>query len=249
MKPDTAPPQLDHLVIGARSLAEGVAWCEATLGVVPGPGGEHAVFGTHNRLLQLACEGAPNAYLEIIAINPDATPTQAAPAQRWFDLDSPAMHRALGEHGPQLIHWVARVPDLKAALLTCLAQGIDRGAALQASRPTPQGLLAWQISVREDGQRLFDGSLPTLIQWGDTHPAATMPASGLRLQRLSAVHPQAHELSQALLALGLKNADTATGPARLRAELMTPLGPVTLDAPPSCLRPNPTQAPVQKAPT
>jgi hypothetical protein len=29
--------QLDHLVIAAASLAEGVAWCEATLGVVPGP--------------------------------------------------------------------------------------------------------------------------------------------------------------------------------------------------------------------
>ena len=38
--------QIDHLVVAARTLVEGVAWCEATLGVVPGPGGEHALFGT-----------------------------------------------------------------------------------------------------------------------------------------------------------------------------------------------------------
>ena len=31
--------QLDHLVVGAASLAQGVAWCENTLGVTPGPGG------------------------------------------------------------------------------------------------------------------------------------------------------------------------------------------------------------------
>ena len=38
--------QLDHLVIMANSLDEGVAWCEATLGVTPGPGGEHPLMGT-----------------------------------------------------------------------------------------------------------------------------------------------------------------------------------------------------------
>ena len=37
------------------------------------------------------------------------------------------------------------------------------------------------ITVRADGQRLFDGCLPTLIEWGDTHPAATMPESGVTL--------------------------------------------------------------------
>jgi hypothetical protein len=45
---------VDHLVIAAASLEEGVAWCEATLGVTPGPGGEHPLMGTHNRLLRIA---------------------------------------------------------------------------------------------------------------------------------------------------------------------------------------------------
>ena len=60
----------------AASLAEGVAWCEATLGVTPGPGGEHPLMGTHNRLLRIATADFPHAYLEIIAINPVANKDQ-----------------------------------------------------------------------------------------------------------------------------------------------------------------------------
>ena len=43
----------DHLVVLAPSLASGVAWAEVTLGVTPGPGGEHPLMGTHHRLLRL----------------------------------------------------------------------------------------------------------------------------------------------------------------------------------------------------
>ena len=69
----TAPPcALDHLVVLCASLADGEAWCQATLGLAPGPGGRHALMGTHNRLLLLAGEGMAPAYLELIAIDPDA---------------------------------------------------------------------------------------------------------------------------------------------------------------------------------
>jgi len=63
-------PALDHLVIAAATLDEGVAGCEATLGVTPAPGGRHALIGTHNRLLALGGEGFARACLEIIAIEP-----------------------------------------------------------------------------------------------------------------------------------------------------------------------------------
>ena len=69
--PDTTP-RLDHLVVLADTLSEGVSWCEATLGVTPGPGGEHPLFGTHNRLLSIAATGFALAYIEIIAINKEA---------------------------------------------------------------------------------------------------------------------------------------------------------------------------------
>ena len=47
---------VDHLVVAAATLADGVAWCERTLGVTPGPGGRHPLFGTHNRLLKIEAE-------------------------------------------------------------------------------------------------------------------------------------------------------------------------------------------------
>ena len=227
-----APPlaTLDHLVVLAPSLASGVAWAEATLGVTPGPGGEHPLMGTHNRLLHLSNgKGQPGAaYLEIIAINPAATPTLQPPEHRWFDMDDPALRERVAQMGPQLVHWVARVPDLTAALLAWRALGIDRGEARAASRPTPGGLLQWQISLRPDGQRLFDGCLPTLIEWGLNHPTAAMPDSGLALQSLALHHPQAAQLRAACQAIGLHEVLITDGPPRLSAHLSTPHGPLTL---------------------
>ncbi|MBP5990063.1 MAG: VOC family protein [Piscinibacter sp.] len=167
---------VDHLVIGAATLAQGAAWCEAAFGVAPGPGGKHALMGTHNRLLSLACEAFPRCYLEIIAIDPDAP----APARRrWFDLDDAAMQAALTA-GPRLIHWVARCDDLAAECAARAGTGIDPGEILAAERATPQGLLRWRIAVRADGRRPA-GGLPTLIEWGEVHPADHLAASPLRL--------------------------------------------------------------------
>ena len=227
-----APPlaTLDHLVVLATSLASGLAWAEATLGVAPGPGGEHPLMGTHNRLLRLrSSNDEPGAaYLEIIAINPAATPTLQPPERRWFDMDDPALRERVAQMGPQLVHWVARVPDLTAALQAWQQLGIARGEARAASRPTPGGLLQWQISLRPDGQRLFDGCLPTLIEWGPHHPTAAMPDSGLALQSLTLQHPQAALLLAACQAIGLDEVLITDGPARLSAQLSTPGGPLTL---------------------
>lgn len=215
---------LDHLVVAAATLDEGVAWCERTLGLTPGPGGRHALMGTHNRLFGIASADFPLAYFEIIATDPQAPP----PAhRRWFDLDDAALQTRLRRDGPQLVHWVARVADAPAAVAAWQAQGIARGEVVAASRPTLQGLLQWQITVRPDGQRLYDGLLPTLIQWGAVHPAAAMPASGICLQSLELQHPQAAVLTRALQALGL-DMPVHTGPAQLRAQLQTSRGPLEI---------------------
>jgi hypothetical protein len=224
-------PQLDHLVVAANTLGEGVRWCEDTLGVVPAPGGEHALFGTHNRLLKLQGDADPPVYLEIIAINPLATPTRAGHLRRWFDLDDPALRQRLHRDGPQLVHWVARVPEMAPAVAALQALGIDRGPVLQASRETPHGLLQWRISVRDDGQRLFDGALPTLIEWGDTHPAHRLPDCGLALTAFEVSHPQTDALRQALRAVGLADVPVTNEPPTLLAQLQTPRGRVTLASP------------------
>jgi hypothetical protein len=76
--------QIDHLVVAAHNLQQGVEWCEATLGITPAAGGEHEKYGTHNRLFKIATPAFPVAYLEIIAINPDAVIEKKPPPTRAF---------------------------------------------------------------------------------------------------------------------------------------------------------------------
>ena len=75
---------------------------------------------------------------------------------------------------------------------------------------------------------MFDGCLPTLIEWGPNHPTATMADSGLALQSLTLQHPQAALLQAACQAIGLDEVLISEGPARLSAQLTTPGGPLTL---------------------
>ncbi len=223
---------LDHLVVIADSLDAGVAWCEQTLGVTPGPGGQHPLMGTHNRLLRIDSPGWPRAYLEIIAIEPGVSPLRQPPLRRWFDMDDAQLMASVRTHGPRLLHWVARTESLAPALAATQQAGWDRGEGLQASRMTPQGLLAWTISVRPDGQRLLDGVLPTLIEWGSSHPVDAMPASGLTLRQLRLQHPEHRRLQAWAQTLGLGQAQWQDGPAEVQATLETPRGTVVLSSRP-----------------
>mgnify|MGYP000680779992 FL=1 len=106
--------QIDHLVVAAQSLQQGIEWCESVLGVTPAAGGEHEKYGTHNRLLKIATPSFPMAYLEIIAINPDAVIEKKPPPTRWFDLDSKALQAELAK-SPRLIHFVANTISIQDA--------------------------------------------------------------------------------------------------------------------------------------
>jgi hypothetical protein len=209
---------LDHLVVTAPTLAQGVQWCEAVLGVTPGPGGAHALMGTHNRLFNISSERFPRAFFEVLAIDPAAPPAGRA---RWFGLDTidPGA-------GPRLRHFVARSDAIDAQGEALRAAGLDIGPAIAASRDTPQGRLTWRLTVRDDGRLLAGGALPTLIDWGHTpHPTLKMPASGVTLRALT-LHGWAPAMSRLL---GLPNIDVAAGPGpALSAIFDTPLGPVTL---------------------
>lgn len=222
--------RIDHLVVVAESLSQGVAWCEATLGITPGPGGEHPLMGTHNRLMRIATVDHPRAYFEIIAIDPQADPSRRRTGARWFDMDDAQLARAVRADGPRLVHFVANVSSITTALQELARMGVDRGEAMEASRMTPRGLLQWMISVRHDGQRLFEGCLPTLIEWGEAHPAAAMPESGVTLQSLAVTHPRSTELRSAYGAIGLTSVRVSEGPANLSATLMTPRGRVVLES-------------------
>lgn len=210
---------LDHLVVAARSLAQGVAWCEATLGATPGPGGRHALFGTHNRLVRLDGEHFPQAYLEIIAIDPEAPPPARA---RWFGLDDEAVQASL-RAAPQLLHAVVRTTRIEHDRKALLAAGHEPGELLRASR----GALSWQIGVRPDGRLEAGGALPTLIQWDGAHPTDAMPGSGLVLQRLVLRGLPAR--TRAWLSIPGVEALDGPGPA-LCAMLATPRGERILES-------------------
>jgi hypothetical protein len=229
--------QIDHLVVMAASLDQGVQWCEDTLGITPGPGGEHEKYGTHNRLFKIASPEFPLAYFEIIAINPAAVIPKRSQVPRWFDMDNATLQKAVAQ-GPRLIHFVSSTEDVKAARHVLRTQGIERGQVVHASRKSSKGMLNWQITVREDGERLFNGCLPTLIQWGKPdatdplrlHPRNSLPRSGVTLQSLTVNHPSGAKLQAAFDAIGLANIAIETGPANLVASLQTPKGLVQLQS-------------------
>jgi hypothetical protein len=225
--------QIDHLVVVAHSLEQGVQWCEATLGITPGPGGEHAQYGTHNRLFKIATPANPFAYLEIIAIQPEGKRT--VNGKRWFDMDEPALQAAVAIE-PRLAHFVVNTDDIQAARIALKNQGVDRGPAVHANRHSRKGVLHWQITVREDGQRLFNGALPSLIQWGRAddadpmrlHPRNSLPRSGVSLQGITVSHPSADKLALAYQALDFTGVTLSAGEANITATLKTPKGLVTL---------------------
>jgi hypothetical protein len=170
----------DHLACSAADLAEGIARAESALGVPFSGGGQHALMGTHNRLLGLGA-----LYLEVIAIDPAAPPPGRA---RWFDLDR--------FYGPmRLTNWVARCDDLDAALARC-PPGMGQPVQLE------RGPYRWRMAVPTDGMLPFDGGFPALIEWqGPAHPANALPDSGLRLQHFKIVHPQGDALKTVVSAL------------------------------------------------
>lgn len=213
--------EVDHVVVAAATLDEGVRWCEQTLGVTPGPGGQHVFMGTHNRLLSLGSATFPNVYLEIIAIDPQAMPPGRP---RWFGLDDGTLQASL-RNGPRLLHMVARTAMLDMLRWGLVAAGQDPGLPIAAGRETPEGPLRWQILLRDDGVLPLAGALPTLIQWDGRHPAASMPSSGLSLSRvrLSGLPDTVREV----LRLRSVDVDNA-GPPAIELELQTPRGAVIL---------------------
>jgi hypothetical protein len=210
---------LDHIVIAAQDLQQGVDYVRETLGVdIPG-GGKHQSMATHNHLMQLGND----AYLEVIAIDTDA---RSPSHPRWFGLDSARMRAAIRQQ-PQLITWVMNTSDLEH-----LAGRVsfDIGAPTALSRDN----LNWQIALPDDGRLLGDGMLPYCIQWHSTpHPSNDMADTGCLLQELTIHHNRPRWIEGQLDAIDASHlvhveplADSAT--PYLSATIDTPSGSVTL---------------------
>jgi hypothetical protein len=208
--------EIDHLVVAARTLEEGVAWVEARLGVAMGAGGKHALMSTHNRVLNLGSR----RFLEVIAVDPEAPPPGRA---RWFSLDEPEMIERLAK-GPALIHWVARSEDIERAVRATAA---GEAEILSLAR----GPYRWKMGVPRSGRLAQHGIAPTVIQWEGAHPCDAAPETGCRLERLVLRHPEAARTLDALRAAGLgedEPVEAREEGAGLEARIRTPKGIVEL---------------------
>ena len=204
---------IDHLVVTAPNLAVGIDYVEQTLGCRMQPGGQHPRMGTHNALLRLG----DRCYLEVIAVDPNASPPQRP---RWFELDALAANSR-----PRLAGWVMRTDDIQR--VAQLPQ-LNVGPVEEMSR----GTLEWQITIPADGRFVCDGIVPSVIQWkGETHPASRLPDSDISLIRLEARHPQAMNINDWLASSGFAGSLNLQAPAdetsiEFTALLQTPNGVV-----------------------
>jgi hypothetical protein len=182
--------EIDHIVLGARTLEEGAAFVEQHLGVKPRAGGRHEGFGTHNMLLGLG----RGTYLEVIAPDPGQPDP---PHGRLFDLDDPAV-KVMLEAEPRLIAWVARTPVLDAVVARL---GHRAGEVKEMSR----GDLSWRMAFPPQRQDM-DNLIPALIEWKGEGASARIPDSHVRLLALEAEHPDAEAVKGSLAERGLEEA-------------------------------------------
>ena len=211
--------QLDHIVVAAESLPQGVEYVRNCLGVEVPRGGAHLAMGTHNHVMQLAND----AYLEIIAIDPGGK----APRQpRWFGLDEAAMRASL-KRSPRLVTWVMNTQDLRQMVNTA---DFDIGKPTALSRDR----LKWAFALTDDGRLLGGGMLPYCMQWlSQPHPSRAMADLGCILQGLTIHHNRPHWIAEMLDALDaghLVQVEALEGdrPPYLAADIETPAGLVSL---------------------
>lgn len=205
---------LDHIVIGAASLEQGIAYIQDTLGVCVPNGGEHCLMGTHNCVMSLG----GSLYFEIIAINPAADkPDRPC----WFGLGDPGLQMALAEK-PRLLTWVVNVPDISRLNLLYF------GDLLTMTRDN----LKWMITVPENGSIPGNGFLPTVIQWQtDRHPSSGMADLGCTLVKLDIFHKYSRRFMKNLESLSADRLVTVhpigeTDTPYMEAHIRTPSGEI-----------------------
>ena len=213
--------RLDHIVIAAATLEQGVEYVRNKLGVDVPKGGEHPLMGTHNHLMSLGNE----VFLEIVAINPDA---KAPERPRWFALDDPTVHNSLLSN-PRLLTWVVNTDDLVS---------LQAGTRHRLGDVTPvtRGNLNWLFAIPTDGALSAGGLIPYAMQWQtEEHPAKAMPDLGCRLQSLTVYHPYAPWVKNMLRSMVASDLVTVEGLEAnelpyLAAAIETQTGLVNLDS-------------------
>ncbi len=211
-----AKDAMDHLLVGAPELEQGIAWLEARTGVRAIFGGSHPGLGTWNALASLG----PNQYLEILAPDP------AQPEVETFYV--PGLR---GFKEPRLATWAARADLGGDAFGGGPPTGLVVSERRSGSRIRLDGTkLAWTLAFPAHiHEATFGGLLPFLIEWEDLahHPGRSAPP-GLTVRSLGFAGPRPDDLGAALRSLGIEASIVSTSTPSLRLELDTPAGVVVL---------------------
>ncbi|TQV81139.1 VOC family protein [Exilibacterium tricleocarpae] len=207
--------EMDHLVIGAASLKQGVDYVKDLLGVDIPYGGAHIKMGTHNHLMQLG----NHTFLEVIAIDHDL---ESPDHPRWYGLDDPFVRQQI-DIEPTLLTWVINTKNL-------IELGKRAVFSLGRAELISRGELSWYFGLPEDGRLLAGGMLPYAIEWQtDIHPSLDMADLGCKLRGLEIYHPNSLWLKHALESVGasglveVKDLPKNVTPC-LIAHISTPLG-------------------------
>ncbi|MEM9604513.1 MAG: VOC family protein [Pseudomonadota bacterium] len=208
--------QIDHVAIGAASLAEGLTALAPTLGVTVPTGSKHDAMSTHNAVMRVA----DGVFFELIAIDPDAPDPGRV---RWFTLDDPATQARIAVR-PRALCWVVNTDDLDAVVA---ASPVPLGEVVHFQR----GDRTWRLTVPADGSLPEQGLIPAFIEWSPgPHPSVAQQDLGVRLRAVRLTHPDPDGFTETLAALGVAHlAVLEQGPHALAFEFDTPSGAVVLD--------------------
>jgi hypothetical protein len=207
---DSAPKDLDHVILGCNDLDAGIEYVYQRTGVRAAAGGVHPGAGTKNALLSL---GALR-YLEIIA--PDPLQSASSDPRHVSSLENPA-----------LVGWAIHRHDVAGFASVLQKQGVECEGPKPGSRARPDGTtLHWaSLTLKNDN----DGVLPFFIEWGadSAHPSVDAPG-GCRLTDLWITSPEPANLKVLAAKLQLDVQVRHSSQLRLAATIVGPKGSLQL---------------------
>jgi hypothetical protein len=212
------PAILDHILLGAPDLQQGIDFVASQTGVRAAFGGVHPGRGTQNALLSLG----ERHYLEIIAPDPKQERTNVTP---MFRTDLIAHLKSFAS--PRLVGWAAHPCSLSAYAQKLRAANVTFQGPTPGSRKRPDGrLLQWQtLNLDND-----EGSLlPFFIEWSadSPHPASDAP-SGCQLPSFELASPDLDGLREKIAPFDLDVTIAKGDTPQIRGVLRGPKGELKL---------------------
>jgi len=203
--------RIDHVILGAPSVEQGMAEFERLTGVKPVYGGQHPGRGTENALVSLG-----TSYLEIVAPRAGMTPQG--------DLAGLAQLKKLTP-----IAWAVHIEDLDKAQRELRRVGYPPTPPMPGSRITPAGdTLSWTTFGFEKPPVEM---APFFIRWGDgvRHPSSSSPL-GCGLQNMWLGDPDEAALHRLVMQLRLPIRTLRTEKPAMRLQIVCREGAVVFNS-------------------